>query len=325
MGERATRVGVKLEPPTLIVIYALDDKSRIRKIPLKMTIDGKRADDIVDALMSRQNHATLLRSIKRDTLLNVIGKLPGAIFEPVATVKTSPIEDNIDDLLGMVTKEEKPKPKFTMPLLSASEGSDAGDSIEDLLRFTSKAQNQPEPEKEKTKFSFLDSDDDDFRPLPQADVDDEDEQSEKSRVSTPSSKSSVASWLKSTENDKTEKDDNYDDDEFSTKTTSSTHSEVESELEEQVINDNPYLANLQASAAAARRGSTASSLSDSESSLSQSELNYLSDDALKKAKAKMEVGFAAAQLKPDDSNFVYDKQNEFAPTETCDWDDSVAD
>merc|ERR1712106_411240 len=112
-----------------------------------------------------------LRSIKRDTLLNVIGKLPGAIFEPVATVKTSPIEDNIDDLLGMVTKEEKPKPKFTMPLLSASEGSDAGDSIEDLLRFTSKAQNQPEPEKEKTKFSFLDSDDDDFRPLPQADVD----------------------------------------------------------------------------------------------------------------------------------------------------------
>ena len=39
----------------------------------------------------------------------------------------------------------------------------------------------------------------------------------------------------------------------------------------------------------------------------------------------MEVGFAAAQLKPDDSNFVYDKQNEFAPTETCDWDDSVAD
>ena len=256
MSERATRVGVKLEPPTLIVIYALDEKSRIRKIPLKMAIDGKRVGEIVDALMSRQNHATLLRSIKRETLLNVIGKLPGAIPEPVVDEEPAPaVEDNIDDLLGMV--QEKPKPKFTMPLLSESE--EESDNIDDLLGFTKKEPEEPK-EQEKTKFSFLDSDEDDFKPLPQ-EVEPEHEEEEKSRAS------SVASWLKSTENDKTEQ--NYDDDdEFTTKSTSSNSSSSVSESEiksEQIIDENPYLANLQASAAAARRsGSTASTLSDSE-------------------------------------------------------------
>ena len=256
MSERATRVGVKLEPPTLIVIYALDEKSRIRKIPLKMAIDGKRVGEIVDALMSRQNHATLLRSIKRETLLNVIGKLPGAILEPVVEEEPAPaVEDNIDDLLGMV--QEKPKPKFTMPLLSESE--EESDNIDDLLGFTKKEPEEPKVQ-EKTKFSFLDSDEDDFKPLPQeVETEHEEEEEEKSRAS------SVASWLKSTENDKTEQ--NYDDDEFTTKSTSTSSSSVsESEIKsEQIIDENPYLANLQASAAAARRsGSTASTVSDSE-------------------------------------------------------------
>ena len=52
-------------------------------------------------------------------------------------------------------------------------------------------------------------------------------------------------------------------------------------------------------------------------------MNDLSDAALAKVKAKMDVNFTAAQLKPGDPGFVYDKQNEFKPTETCEWDDSI--
>ena len=39
MAERASRVGIKLEPPTLIVIYSLEldgKQTRIRKIPIKV-------------------------------------------------------------------------------------------------------------------------------------------------------------------------------------------------------------------------------------------------------------------------------------------------
>ena len=52
-----------------------------------------------------------------------------------------------------------------------------------------------------------------------------------------------------------------------------------------------------------------------------SNLNHLSDDELEKVKSKMDVKFTANQLKPGDDGFEYDKQAEFKPTTTCQWDD----
>ena len=257
-------------------------------------------DEIVDTLLLRQNHATLLRSINKEKLISLVSKLPDVI-------QNEPFIEQIDEKSSVESESEEieseklpeqPKPKFTMPLLSDSEPSISEDNIDDLLGMTKKPtvdnniddllglskapsetvenvevkqnalfssddeeidEEETVPKKEKTNFSFLDSDEDDFKPLPTTV-----EESEKSRSSTPS-KSSVASWLKSTDSEKEEAKtttdkDNYDDDDFTERTESSIS---ESSLEEQIIDDNPYLANLQASAKAARRGST-DSLSDTE-------------------------------------------------------------
>jgi len=78
MSERATRVGVKVKPPTLIVIYSVHlDKiqNRIRKIPLK-DIDNLTAREIAIRLKSRQNHATLLSTINVEKLVSILSKLP---------------------------------------------------------------------------------------------------------------------------------------------------------------------------------------------------------------------------------------------------------
>ena len=246
-------------------------------------------DEIVDTLLSRQNHATLLRSINKEKLIGLVSKLPDVIHTEPSIEKVE--EKSIVESESEKIESEKPKPKFTMPLLSDSENSISEDNIDDLLGMTKKPvdnniddllgfskppvenvepkqnalfssddENEALPKKEKTNFSFLDSDEDDFKPLPTTV-----EESEKSRSSTPS-KSSVASWLRSTDSEKEEakttEKDNYDDD-FTEKTSSIS----ESSLEEQIIDDNPYLANLQASAKAARRGST-DSLSDTEVSFS---------------------------------------------------------
>jgi len=87
MSERATRVGVKVEPPTLIVIYSVHlDKiqNRIRKIPLK-DIDNLTAREIAVRLKNRQNHATLLKTINVEKLVSILSKLPN-VKNPVGSV-----------------------------------------------------------------------------------------------------------------------------------------------------------------------------------------------------------------------------------------------
>ena len=243
--------------------------------------------EIVDGLLSRQNHATLLRSIKIEKLFGVVSKLPNVTPSEVPPTKDTSVSEeidepkkkfemaqfssgseksvssgNIDDLLGMTKKtqvkgsildnEEKSELDDLLGLGKPAENPPANDNIDDLLGMTKKEHN-------KTNFSFLDSDEDDFKPIPTVE---ESEESEKSRASTPSVEkdSSVASWLKSTSEEKTAtkpaETENYDED-FSDK--SSTLSE--SSLEEQLLEENPYLANLQASARASARHHS----SDSES------------------------------------------------------------
>ena len=252
--------------------------------------------EIVDGLLSRQNHATLLRSIKIDKLFGVVSKLPNVTPSEVPDTKDTSVSEeveepkkkfempqfssgseksvssgNIDDLLGMTKKpqvkanildttdDEKSELDNLLglgkPVENSEEVKPVNDNIDDLLGMTKKEHN-------KTNFSFLDSDEDDFKPIPTVD---ENEASERSRASTPSAEkdSSVASWLKSTSEEKTAtkpaETENYDED-FSDK--SSTLSE--SSLEEQILEENPYLANLQASARASARQHS----SDSESVVS---------------------------------------------------------
>ena len=252
--------------------------------------------EIVDGLLSRQNHATLLRSIKIDKLFGVVSKLPNVTPSEVPVIKDTSVSEeieepkkkfemphfssgsseksvssgNIDDLLGMTkqpqkqnildtTDDEKSQLDDLLGLGKSAENSEVkpavNDNIDDLLGMTKKDHN-------KTNFSFLDSDEDDFKPIPTVE---ENEASERSRASTPSveKESSVASWLKSTSEEKTAtkpaETENYDED-FSDK--SSTLSE--SSLEEQILEENPYLANLQASARASARQHS----SDSESVVS---------------------------------------------------------
>jgi len=91
MSERATRVGVKVKPPTLIVIYSVHlDKiqNRIRKIPLK-DIDNMTAREIATRLKSRQNHATLLSTINVEKLISILSKLPNVKNPAIGSVEVS--------------------------------------------------------------------------------------------------------------------------------------------------------------------------------------------------------------------------------------------
>lgn len=99
--------------------------------------------------------------------------------------------------------------------------------------------------------------------------------------------------------------------------------------------ESPFMKNLKAAQRAKERSrgqsesSIASEYSDTENQseskiYDNSELNGLSDDELERVKEKMDRNFSKRQLKPGDSEFVYDKQVEFEPNQECDWDDSYA-
>ena len=53
------------------------------------------------------------------------------------------------------------------------------------------------------------------------------------------------------------------------------------------------------------------------------DLNKLDDTALKKEKAKMDVGFEKNQLRPGDAGYIYDTRKDFSQVEKVDdsWDD----
>ncbi|ETW10359.1 hypothetical protein H310_00680 [Aphanomyces invadans] len=56
-------------------------------------------------------------------------------------------------------------------------------------------------------------------------------------------------------------------------------------------------------------------------SLPAADYNNVSDAQLQLVKEKMDSVFLSNVLKPGDPGYVYDKQMEFHPTETSDWDD----
>ena len=60
---------------------------------------------------------------------------------------------------------------------------------------------------------------------------------------------------------------------------------------------------------------------DEEIDYDNTNLNKLSNEELKKHKDKMNVLFSKNQAKPGDSNFIYDKQEEFHPQESNEWDE----
>ena len=72
-------------------------------------------DEIVDTLLSRQNHATLLRSINKEKLIGLVSKLPDVIHTEPSIEKVeekSTVESESEKI-----ESEKAKPKFTMPIL----------------------------------------------------------------------------------------------------------------------------------------------------------------------------------------------------------------
>ena len=85
---------------------------------------GKNVDEIVDTLLSRQNHATLLRSINKEKLVGLVSKLPDVIQQPIK--EKSIVESESEEEVESEKVPEQPKPKFTMPLLSDSENSIIG-------------------------------------------------------------------------------------------------------------------------------------------------------------------------------------------------------
>jgi hypothetical protein len=57
-----------------------------------------------------------------------------------------------------------------------------------------------------------------------------------------------------------------------------------------------------------------------EISFSHSDLNKVSDEELKKAKAQMEIVYNLHRLKPDDERYVYDKRVDYDPDSDSSWD-----
>lgn len=55
----------------------------------------------------------------------------------------------------------------------------------------------------------------------------------------------------------------------------------------------------------------------------QTDLNKLSKTEIDKHKQKMDLVFNKNQKKPDDPDFVYDKQEDFEPHEDNDWDEDL--
>jgi len=62
---------------------------------------------------------------------------------------------------------------------------------------------------------------------------------------------------------------------------------------------------------------------DKEVDYQTTNLNKLSNEALKKHKDKMDVVFMKNQKRPGDPGFVYDKQEEFKPCQANEWDDEI--
>ena len=70
-----------------------------------------------------------------------------------------------------------------------------------------------------------------------------------------------------------------------------------------------------------RKSNSASTTTTILSPSAFADLNKASDEELKAAKDRMSVEFEKRRLRPDDPNYVWDKQVDFKPQEPSDWDE----
>lgn len=91
--EKAIRVGIKLKPLTLVIIYNLnidEIQKRVRKIPLKDT-NEKTPEQVLEQLLKRHSHTTLLKSINTEKILAILSRIPGIISKsPLISRSPSP-------------------------------------------------------------------------------------------------------------------------------------------------------------------------------------------------------------------------------------------
>jgi len=321
---QALKIGLKYKPLGLMIMYELvtDKKtSRCRKIPLK--VKGLNAMQLLEELLARPNHSTLLSTIPKRKLLSIINRIPN-----IEQVPCPPeFEENIEEEKQSSVVEAparapvRPPSRASQQVMEALLNSDTDD--DDSIK------SDKSTEKENTEVK-----------VESEDKEDEQSARESSVVSSYTDPSdSISENLSEVDESSLKKESaNESDEDFSDllktmnasakKKTSNIpiFSDDDSESDsasEKSDSDDSFMRNLnQAKAHKENRSSTPSNVSEVDSIMidENKNLNLLSDNELEKVKKSMDVNFEANQVTKDDEGFKYDTREEFNPTAPSGWD-----
>lgn len=321
---QALKIGLKFKPLGLMIMYELvtDEKTcRCRKIPLK--VKGLNAMQLMEELLARPNHSTLLSTIPKRKLLSIINRIPN-----IEQVPCPPeFEENVEEEKQSSVVEAparapvRPPSRASQQVMEALLNSDTDDDNSIKTDKSSEKENSQvlvETGTKEDEKSGKESSPDSSYTDPSDSISENLSEVDESSIKNDSAKNSDEDFsdLLKTMNASTKKktssipifsDDDSESDTASDKTDS----------------DDSFMRNLnQAKAHKENRSSTPSNVSEVDSIMNDENKNFnlLSDDELEKVKISMDVNFQANQLTKEDEGFKYDTREEFNPTVPSGWD-----
>ncbi|CAG5097476.1 Oidioi.mRNA.OKI2018_I69.XSR.g15089.t1.cds [Oikopleura dioica] len=328
------KIGLKFKPLSLMVLYELvtDVKTtRCRKIPLQAR--GKSALQVMEELLARPSHITLLSAIPKKKLLSVINRIPNIQKSECPALFDDEIKENeqsepaAEPLARALVRAPSRASQQVMEALLNS------DTDDDDSNKTGKSASDKENTAEQKEATKTDEEKSAKESSPEPSYTDPSE----SISENISEKEDSSFSLKNDSESKdpfSEKADESDDDIFNTlksidasgkKKNSNIpiFSDVDSDSESDATDsDDSFMRNLnQAKAHQENRSSTPSNVSEVNSILNEEKnLNILSDNELENVKKTMDVNFHKNQLTKDDADFKYDTREVFNPTVPSGWD-----
>jgi len=318
---QALKIGLKLKPLGLMVMYELvtDKKTcRCRKIPLK--VKGLNAMQLLEELLARPNHSTLLSTIPKRKLLSIINRIPNIEQVPCPPEFEEKVEEEKQSSVVKAPTRApvRPPSRASQQVMEALLNSDTDDDDSIKTDRSSEKENtqvQVETENKEDEQSAKENSPDSSYTDPSHSISENLSEVDESSIKNDSAKVSDEDFsdLLKTMNASAKKTSNipiFSDDD----------SESASENSD---SDDSFMRNLnQAKAHKENRSSTPSNVSEVESVMidENKNLNLLSDNELEKVKKSMDVNFQANQLTKDDEGFKYDTREEFNPTAPSGWD-----